>query len=204
MSSFPKFCAGVFSIAFVAACGSNSSLGAQPVLTGQIDGWTRGAGFTLQASLITMSASAPPLATAAIDDAGNFSIALPGPSALASYLTPQHFDVNQPTPGCTGTNLQVSPQDFATVVLSLKATSGTLQLPVSQKVAPSTSIVYVYVDRDLNETGRLDCTFGTLKIQETVDIHFGLGWNAEVNVTQGSSTNATSSPIPSGAKWVTP
>lgn len=197
----------------MSACGGNSSLGDQPTITGQIDGWNRGTGFTLQAKVgdaMKPAASAGlsgPLTTAPIDAMGNFSITLPGAAALAPYLVPQHTDPNQPLPGCTGNNLQVNPQDLMTRGLWLYAVSGTTQLFIKQAVQ-NTTVAYIYVDRDFNETGSAACPItvnGSVQgqVQEVYDLHFGTGWNSEavaVSSLSGPFTY-TSNMIPAGAKW---
>jgi hypothetical protein len=198
----------------MSACGSsssNSSLGDQPTITGQIDGWNRGTGFTLQAQVgdaMKPAASAGlsgPLATAPIDAMGNFSITLPGAAALTPYLAPLHTDPSQPLPGCTANNLQVDPQDIMTRGLWLYAVSGTTQLFIKQTVQ-TTIAAYIYVDRDFNETGSAACPItvnGMVKgqIQETYDLHYGTGWNIEtVNLTTSAYTFA-SGMVPAGAKW---
>lgn len=136
-----------------AACGSDGALGDQPVLTGQINAWSRGEGYIFQASL--SSASPVALASAPIDATGNFSITLPGATALAPNLTQGHFDPHQPTPSCTGKSLQINPQDFATTGLVLQAVSGSIKLTLNQgsTSAPTTRVSYVYVDHDVTETG---------------------------------------------------
>ncbi len=197
----------------MSACGSNSSLGDQPTITGQISGWNRGTGFTLQAQVgdaMKPAASAGlsgPLATAPIDAMGNFSITLPGSAALAPYLAPQHTDPSQPLPGCTADNLQVNPQDIMTRALWLYAVSGTTQLFLKQS-AQTTIVAYIYVDRDFNETGNAACPItvnGMVQgqVQENFNLHFGTGWNSEA-VDLSSLTGPytyTSNMIPADAKW---
>lgn len=197
----------------ISACGSNSSLGDQPTITGQIDGWNRGTGFTLQARVgdamkpADSAGLSGPLTTAPIDAMGNFSITLPGAAALAPYLVLQHTDPSQPLPGCTADNLQVNPQDIMTRALWLYAVSGTTQLFVKQNIQ-NTIVAYIYVDRDFNETGSAACPItvnGSVKgqVQENFNLHFGTGWNSEA-VELSSLTGPytyTSNMIPAGAKW---
>lgn len=197
----------------MSACGGNSSLGDQPTLTGQIDGWNRGTAFTLQAQVgdvMKPAASAGlsgPLTTAPIDAMGNFSITLPGSAALAPYLASQHTDPSQPLPGCTATDLQVNPQDIMTRALWLYAVSGTTQLFLKQSVQ-NTVVVYIYVDRDFNEVGSAACPIIVNgkpqgQVQENYNLHFGTGWNSEA-VDLSSLTGPytyTSNMIPDGTKW---
>jgi hypothetical protein len=186
------------------ACGSPSGfLGAEPTLSGQIEGWNRGPDFVLQASIVSAPATTAALTSAPIDAAGNFSITLPGVAALSPYLSPQHVDASQPIPGCTGTNIQISPQDFSSAVLVLKAVNATTKLSVThgKKMPESVNVVYVYTDQPLTETGSLTCMFSATPIQETFDIHFGAGWNRQIS-TVGSSITVNTGPLPDGVVWM--
>jgi hypothetical protein len=200
----------------LAACGtSDSALGDQPTLTGQIEGWDRGAGFTLRASVLktvsplmtTVIASAP------IDAAGNFSITLPGSAVVGPLLTTQHSDPSQLPPGCTG-DLQVNPQDFAGTSALFDAVSGTTTLSVSLSnlgTAPAGGVQisagFAYADREVSETGTLTCSFSGFTQQSTADAHLKAGWNREVlqltmNAAAKMATSSVSTgPLPDGVKW---
>ena len=132
---------------------------------------------------------------------GNFSITLPGRPALTPYLTPQHVDASQPIPGCSGSNVQISPQDFSTLALQLKAVSGTTKLSVTGSKTPNiVNVGYVYSDVALTETGSVSCMFSTTTIQETIDIHFGVGWNREWSSNRHDH-HRLFRPLPDGVVW---
>lgn len=199
------------------ACGSSdSALGDQPTLTGQLDGWNRGTGFTLQVSVLR--ASSPPLSTviasAPIDAAGNFSITLPGSATLTPLLTAQHVDQTQMLASCSG-NVQVTPSDFAAAAAFFTAVNGTSALSVTlgNGVSGNTSGLqiiagYTYVDRDFSEVGTLACNASGAMQQSTADVHLKTGWNREVlslmlDTAAGMITSSTSTgPLPDGVKWM--
>ena len=184
------------------ACGSPAGyLGAEPTLSGQIQGWSRGSDFVLQGNVLA-GTTLMAVATAPIDAMGNFSITLPGAATLTPYLTPQHVDTSQPIPGCSGSNVQISPQDFSTLALQLKAVSGTTKLSVTHgsKTPNVVNVGYIYSDVALTETGSVSCMFSTTTIQETIDIHFGVGWNREWSST-GTTITVSSGPLPDGVVW---
>lgn len=203
----------------LSACGAgDGSLGDQPTLSGQLDGWNRGTGFTLQVSAVKPT---PPftltlLASAPIDAAGNFSITLPGSATLTPLLTAQHVDPSQMPAKCT-TNIQISPLDFSGAGAAFTAVSGATTLSVSlgnggtgAAGSPQVSVSFTYIDRDVSETGSLTCSAGTAggaNQQTMADVHFRTGWNREIlslvfDAGAGTSTaNATTGPVPDGVKW---
>ena len=188
----------------IGACGGNGSLGDQPVLSGQFQNWDKGAGYTLQATIATSTAMNMTLSSAPIDASGNFSITLPGAAALAPYLQEQHLDPSKPIPGCTSVDLHISPQDVAAAILVLKAVNGssTLNVDYNDGLAPATNVVtYTYVDRDIDETGNVSCTINTTSFAESINIHFGTGWNAELLSSAGSNITVTSGTVPDSVKW---
>ncbi len=206
----------LFTLALSACGSSDSALGDQPTITGQLDGWNRGTGFTLQASVL--KAGAPPLSTviagAPIDAAGNFSITLPGSATLTPLLTTQHVDQTQISATCSG-NVQVTPSDFAAAAALFTAVNGTTTLSVTlgNGASGTTSGLqliagYTYVDRDFSETGTLTCNAGGAMQQSTADVHLKAGWNREVlslmlDTAAGMITaNTSTGPLPDGVKWM--
>lgn len=201
----------LLSLALTACGSSDSALGDQPTITGQLDGWNRGTGFTLQASVL--KTIIPPvttvIASAPIDAAGNFSITLPGSAILNPLLTTQHSDPSQLPAPCTG-NIQVTPSDFAGTTALFTAVSGTTTLSVSLGSVgngPQITAAYAYVDRDVSETGTLTCNYSSVMQQSVADVHFKAGWNLELlqqnlNTAAGMATSSTSTgPLTDGVKW---
>jgi len=197
------------------ACGDSGNLGDQPVLSGQISGWSRGTGFTLQA--LGTTTSNPPavnvIASAPIDEAGNFSITLPGGGALGPYLRQQHIDPTTELPANCTANVQLNPTDLSSVNLSLTATSGTTKLEVDQSseisLAGVTFVLYTYVDRDADESGTVDCTATpptNKAIKQQFDVHLRTGWNRVIvaNTLDATAVNSKSyvGPVPDGVKWI--
>lgn len=201
------------------ACGGNSSLGDQPTITGQLEGWNRGAGFTLQANVIK-TASPPELAliaSAPIDAAGNFSITLPGSATLAPFLMTRRADPSEIGTDCMG-DLKVEPSEYAGTGAIFSAVSGATRLTVSlgneATTAPNaeqTQVTFAYLDRDLSQTGSVTCnaatTSGTRPFKSSANASFKVGWNHEIVILKNDSSGALSSldvatgPLPAGLKW---
>lgn len=195
------------------ACGDSGNLGDQPVLNGQISGWSRGTGFTLQA--LGTTTSDPPavnvIASAPIDEAGNFSITLPGSSALGPYLRQQHVDSSTDLPANCTANVQINPTDLSSVNLSLSATSGTTKLEVAQSsefnLTAFSAVVYTYVDRDADQSGTGNCTAAPPNpaVRLQFDVQLRTGWNRVIAANTFDGTTLTTKsyvgPVPDGVKW---
>ncbi len=202
----------------LSACGSPDSwLGEQPALVGQIDAWSRGSGFTLQASALQLQPlTMTEVASAPIDDTGHFSIVLPRGDAITSVLTMQHMDSSKIPAGCTGT-FNSTPADFANTVVTFSAVSGATSLSVilsnghaRDGGSPQIVVGFTYVDREVTQTGDLTCSAGPSggsPSRGTTDIHWKAGWNQEViTLTTGSDGSAlnsslTTSPPSEEVKW---
>ena len=187
-------CGLALSLVTSSACGRHTgSLGEPPVLSGQIDGWNKGTGFTLEAYVTGKGSSPSELASAAIDASGKFSITLPNAAAVAPYLYAQHIDSNQADGSCKWTNHQSSSADFANALVDLRAVSGSTTFSVAQTVTSPVSgvVVYVYMDHDLTESGQQTCMFGTATTQYGVDLSFASGWNHVTVLEMSSSSHET-------------
>jgi hypothetical protein len=202
----------------LSACGSgDGSLGDSPTFSGQIDSYTQGAGFTLQAIIpTTTSPFTKIIAMAPIDASGNFSITLPGSATVTPYLFQQHYDGSTPPiKGCTAT-LMISPADFATTTVQFKAVNGNTTLTVTRSnggagttASPGIGINYIYSDRELSENGQEACPANTLgTAAETINVaaHYKTGWNTIVISSVGDSNQQTLSEStgsePGGMKWI--
>lgn len=100
-------------------------------------------------------------------------------------------------------NIQISPQDLSLAVLLLKSVNAKIKLFVNygKNMPESVNVVYVYTDQPLTETGSLTCMFSTTPMQETFDIHFGVGWNRQIS-TVGSAITVNTGPLPEGVQWL--
>lgn len=204
----------------LAACGGSISLGGQPTITGQLEGWNRGAGFTLQANVL--KTFTPPevalIASAPIDAAGNFSITLPGAATVTPFLMTTRADPSQIGTDCMG-DLKVEPVEYAGTGAMFSAVSGATRLSVSLSngVAPGPNaeqvlVGFAYFDRDLTETGSLTCTTtgtggATRQVQSSGNASFKVGWNHEIVALKNDASGQVSSLavstglLPAGLKW---
>lgn len=192
---------------FLLGCGDSGSsnmLGDHPTLIGQLQGWSRGDGYTLTASLVPVSSNIPTLAMAPIDTAGNFRITLPGNDALSMYLSAQHVSRDQLSAGCQSSDLQATPADFRSGVLQLNAVGAAGTIGVTQATNSGTKISYLFVDRNLDETGRISCLLPGASLSQSLDLHFVAGWNAQLSTQSGSTYVLTSGNVPADAKWQAP
>lgn len=204
-------------LALSACGGSDSWLGEQPTLAGQIDAWSRGSAFTLQASILQLPpATSPVVATAPIDDTGHFSIVLPRGDTITPFLTAQHVDSSKIPAGCTG-SIDANPADFGQAVMTFEAVQGTTSLSVSlgnqhggANGSEQVIVGFIYSDRDVTQTGDLTCSAGPAggsSARGKTDLHWKTGWNQEVftlsNDLAGGlvSTNLTTGPLPDEVKW---
>jgi hypothetical protein len=209
---FTKNMGFLFAALGLAACGGGS-LGDQPTLTGQIDAWNKGSGYTLQAFFLGGTSSSAPIATAPIDASGNFSIVLPGSAIVTPLLKVQHVDPSQLPSACSG-SVQIDPQDFGSGSLSLKAVSGTSTLSVSHTASADTSltssVLYSYVDRDVSESGEITCKASAMSSASTktsINAHLRTGWNRVVLEVLSVASDLTSikeydGAPPDGVKWI--
>ena len=192
-------------ISATAACtstgiNSNSSLGERPVLQGKIDSWSSGPGFSLEASVISAPDGISGLATAPIDEFGNFAITLPDAFTLASYLVQQNIDPKKPLPNCSGIEFQSNPQQFMTAVLRLQAIKGSTKFLVFQG-NPTTNVAYIYSDKEVNQVGSIKCIYGTLTATEMINVHLTRGWNREIIIPNATGSTTTTGELPDGVKW---
>lgn len=177
------------------------ALGEQPRLTGQISGWNKGGGYTLQAMLGTPGVS---LTSAPIDASGNFSIVLPIGALATPFLKLERFYAGSSV-GCQGAATS-TPTDYNDALLTLSAVNGGTTLTVSQGVEmglKATGIAYLYVDRQVDQTGSIECP-GQGKT--TYDVHYQRGWNrylSTIDLTSGAlSTTYYTGAAPAGATWL--
>lgn len=180
--------------------GDSSALGGQPTVAGQISGWTRGA-QTLQVGIDKQFAT---LASAPIDAAGNFSVVLPSVGVVLPFGKKEDFSSGS-VAGCQGT-VSATPPIYTAAYLKLTVAIGNQTLYVAQsatKDLAETLTRYVYVDRQVDQTGSSTCpTSGTWNY----DLHYKQGWNRVLDTADPNlgpfTLNIATGAAPAGAVWV--
>jgi hypothetical protein len=113
--------------------GSGGILGDSPTITGRIEAWSMGSGYTLQAEVSAAPTAQRILATGAIDPAGNFSITLPGAAVMNTY-SPHQSTLVSGSVNCSGAvdgSLSVNPNPIVGVQPRFYAVLGTNRRRVS-------------------------------------------------------------------------
>lgn len=191
----------------IAACGASTPLGEQPTLSGQIEGWNKGAGYMLKAA----SEDQVTLGTAPIDEAGNFSITLAGQEVLAGHLIPMMLNstMNGGTSSCSG-SINLSPSSFNSANAKFSAVSGTTSIRIAHQmsgaiVGPRDTASYIYVDTDVDETGSVDCQIDTKVASAHYGVHFKKGWNRVVQTYRSDGVKLDvefhTGELPDGMVW---
>lgn len=208
--------------------GSGGVLGDSPTISGRIEAWSMGSGYTLQAEVSAAPTAQRILATATIDPGGNFAITLPGATVMNTYGAYQSTIVSGSV-NCSGPvdgSISVNPNPIVGVQPRFYAVMGTTRRRVSltainamqttQTVsATQTSVSYYYSAVDASASGQVSCTVNTGMQQGTVRSSLGLsiapGWNSVVadlrtDQTTGQPANSTvnlySGSPPPQAQWI--
>lgn len=201
----------LFGLLGISACGGgngggpdgggsdSSALGEQVMLAGQISGWNRGA----QTLRVGIAGKVDMIKSAPIDAAGNFSVSLPSGALLSALYTQLDYSSGS-APGCQGA-VKATPTMYNAAYLALTVAMGSQTLNVVQSVRTlltQTTTVYVYVDRQVDQTGTSTCPMlGTWNF----DLHYKPGWNRIVDVVDPSMgfpvLNRSTGPTPAGAVW---
>lgn len=179
-------------IAGPGACGSSDGwLGETPVLSGQLQGWNRGAGRMLVAQTLIGQT----LGTTTIAEDGGFMLALPGYDGVVAALDETMFQ--DPCDGAAGPNenrvsceASIEPKVARRAVLQLSIPG--LSPYVAHEARPWAasadfpphSVIYEYWDRAVEYTGKqvlaAQQSRGPLTITNQWDLHIKQGWNATV------------------------
>lgn len=210
--------------------GSGGVLGDSPTISGRIEAWSMGSGYTLQAEVSAAPTAQRILATGTIDPGGNFSITLPGAAVMNTYSTYQSTLVsgNVNCSGAVEGSISVNPNPITGVSPRFYAVLGTTRRRVSLTAinatqttqsasTTQTSVAYYYSAVDASASGQISCTItsGTSSQQGTVRSSLGLsmapGWNsvvsdlrAEQTAGQPSTSSVTlySGSAPGQAQWI--
>lgn len=199
-------------LALGACGGGGGALGDSPTLTGQIQNWTQGTGYTLQANVGGNVAAMAP-----VDQSGKFSITLPGAAVVTPWLAASNFT---PANGCTG-QVNVSPTTLKSATPSFIAVKGT-DTPINVGLGGGsinlggpvdvTNVLFTYVDQDASATGEIKCTGsgGGPSSDTTYSVSVARGWNTVVTHETGMavpggmlSISIANGGIPSGVQWQT-
>lgn len=179
-------------LAGLGACGSSDgALGETAVLTGQLQGWNRGAGRMLVAQTLVGQT----LGTANIAEDGGFMLTLPGYDAVVAALDETMFQ--DPCDGSAGPNettvsceANIEPKVARRAVLQLSipglspyVAHESRPWPTSAEFPPH-SVIYEYWDRAVEFTGKQSYrepqARGPVTITNQWDLHIKPGWNATV------------------------
>jgi hypothetical protein len=193
----------------IAACGAATPLGEQPTLSGQIEGWNKGAGYMLKAT--ADDGDEVTLGAAPIDEAGNFSITLAGEETLSGHLIPMMLNstMNGSTPTCSG-NINLSPSSFSSATAQFNAVNGNTQIEIAHQlsgaiVGPRDTASYIYVDTDVDETGSVDCKNGSSQATASYNVHLKKGWNRLIQIYHSDGVtldvNFHTGDLPDGMTW---
>jgi hypothetical protein len=210
----------------LSACGGGSgSLGDSPTLSGAIQGWTLGSGYSLQAELTTgaLTQQQRVIATGTIDPQGVFSITLPGAAVMNQYAQYQSTVVTGNS-GCNGTisgAVSVSPDPLQAIKIAFYAAQGTTHKRITQlgysimatqqaSTQSSTQVTYYFSPGTGTASGQVTCTSATGTVRAALSVGMSPGWNSIVTeafaekqntgMTNGS-TSLYSGPAPSQAQW---
>lgn len=210
----------------LASCGGSSgSLGDSPTISGAVQGWTLGAGYSLQAELVNgpLTQQQRVLATGTIDPQGAFSITLPGTAVMNQYVQSQSIVVTANS-GCNGMlvgGVTVSPDPLQAIKVYFYAVQGTTRKRISQigfnymataqsSTQSSTQVGYYYSLATSTASGQVSCTTSTGTVRAAVSIGMVPGWNALVTEafaekqntgTTNGSTSMYSGTAPGQAQW---
>lgn len=198
--------------------GADGFLGEDAVLHGEIEGWTRGPGYSLSAAVLRLPTATQPLTSAPIRASGSFDIELPSSGDIADAMTTG--GVVGGGDGCSSVPT-IAPADAKSAQLLLSVTKpGSTPAPLllfSRKLgglphSGDTTASILYTDRDSRIDGKLRC--GTEGSSASVDYHVTLrkGWNTilsryqEVVISQTGTRIVAESfngPLPPELTWQT-
>lgn len=198
-------------------CGkSEGAIGEDATLSSKIEGWSEGAGYSINAIMLSAPMNSPVLAAGHVDDKGAFSIKLPSSEAVAPYLLAAN-----PLPemkGCTAlptydpVDMKIASLDFS----AKKEGASSIPLILLNRVPDrsprvgDTAAGFMYSDHDGSIHGTLKCTGPIGSISVGYDLTLSKGWNSVVSMIKELSDTpaspAVSSELHSGAipnevKW---
>lgn len=207
----------------MSACGGGgSSLGDSPTLSGTIQAWSLGSGYSLQAELTT-GAQQQVLSSGSIDPQGTFSITLPGAEVMNQYTQYQSTVATSET-GCGGTvdgTVTVSPDPMLGIKVTFYAVQGTTRKRVSQtgfnimattqtSTQSSTQVSYYFMSVPGSASGQISCVTPTTTVRASLNLGLVPGWNSVVREsfaeklstgTTSGSTSLYSGTAPAQAPW---
>lgn len=196
--------------------GALGALGTDAQLSGTIEGWTEGSGYSLAATIVTFPVSTVSLSTGTVDADGRFTIALPTQAAVTPHLA----DAPQLGGGFGNCSARpaIKPVELKTGYLFLSAQkSGSADISIvltnfqkgNNPTRSDTGVTFLYADRSGSITGKSACDTGSDATNIDYALNLHEGWNSmlasyqsnELPPTQTSSTKLSTGPIPSDVKW---
>ena len=210
---------GLAAAACLLACSGSGTLGEQPTIRGQVvdpfsGAWIYGSGFSMNLELEDQASARAVLATAPIDDQGNFMITLPPLSKVEAYLQERSVTPYAAAASCTNT-ITVSTLPAKSSVARFVATKGSVGyaiMPVmldrsaAERATRVTYYHHVYSDRDFAVEGNIRCPNGSGPSHITAKESYKSGWNvfadtyASLDTLHPTRTTANF-PVPDGVKW---
>jgi hypothetical protein len=211
-------------VAGLLGCGDGDGgdvLGETPTLSGQIDGWSAGAGYTVNAMLFALP-SFPTIGTAAIDESGAFSLQLSGSDVVTPYLFaagPGPDTICSSNPILALPPQLVSPPELKSVLLLLTAKkAGSKDIPivlanrtmVDGLMAGEIIANHMYADQDGSIVGQSQCAPGGSSAVADWNLELHKGWNLIVTryseYSEGptgfrSVSQVSGGPLPAEVKW---
>lgn len=187
----------LFPMFLLGACGGGSGfLGETPTLSGRVEAWSLGTGYTVQAE-VTAAVTDPSLrvlGTGTIDEVGQFSITLPGAEVMNKYGNFQSTLISGAS-DCNGGTLDgsvtVNPNPLQGVKLTLYAVSGSTKRRISQtstsltrmnqmSTQTSLGVAYYYSLIQGSASGSATCTAGSISSRISLGVGLNPGWNSVV------------------------
>lgn len=187
-------------------CGPSGFLGDPATISGQISAWTKGTGYTLHA--ITYNKT---IASAPIDAAGRFKIAMPALVELQQTTRLPKTEAVRGTPaGCTG-SVESSAAEFSAAIIDFTTLGNGMSKSVSYRNQPISSdplveIDFIYIDSAFRQRGELSCTQGDHTSHTSYDLSLVPGLNYEVSTytVPGDrlAVDRRSASVPGDVEWV--
>ena len=167
------------------------------LLSGPVDGWTRGQ-FSIVRAEIAASGAVVQTTAGSVNFDGTFEVSLPEPSQVSRLASREGIGIN-----CPGVRVEPADARGVNLILGVYDRVGRRQGALVQgtnRPGSSASGMYIsrlYVDRETTVTGACN--------QESASVTYNLrlvaGWNLVITEVTGASRRIQTAPIPEGAGW---
>ena len=175
-------CAGLCVGLAASGCGDgDGALGESATVTGNIDSWSEGAGYSVSARAFDSQLQLTEVASGTIEPNGAFSLVLPKSEAITPYLSPyspQGSAVcsSQPTVApleLRALSLVLFAKKAGSPDIALLSTSGKPSTPM----AGDTGANFLYADRDAKISGQAKCDSASTSMISDYALELHKGWN---------------------------